>query len=512
MRSEAKRTGLFASLGLTLLAVISLAVWLGPTASDNPAAANHSVVVGIDTDITGNSALALGTLQACRVISFGETINVDLYVQGLSDIAAFESYIKYDTTKITIAKPGANNQGNNALFLLQQAQPSPPGNSFTNTSESLPDTANPGEYRVGGYDSVVIPGVEDPDPIGHTHKDGVLVRLEIQGLPGLGGFTAIQISPHGTNNAFGINIKDSTGLIDVGDGADSDVFVDNVINGGIVVGGGTCSDSDGDGLPDSNDNCPTVANALQENFDGDSQGDACDADDDNDGLVDTSEPSSGCTSGGGRLDPDCDNDNVSDGPSDPDGAGPIVAGADNCITTANTNQLNTDGDSLGDVCDPDDDNDTVLDAADNCPVNSNSTQTNTDGDSLGDACDPEDDADGYLDTTEAWVGTNSLDNCGSHTSTAPIYSQAWPADLFSGAGIPATTNKVTIQDLTSFLAPARIINTGPGDVGYNKRWDLVPGKGLFAKDINIQDITNLITVAPDMFSGARAFNGPVCTP
>src|SRR3990172_6376835 len=129
MRSEAKRTGLFASLGLTLLAVISLAVWLGPTASDNPAAANHSVVVGIDTDTTGNTALALGTLQACRVISFGQIITIDLYVQGLSDIAAFESYIKYDNTKISISKPGSNTQGNNALFMLQQAQPSPPGHS-----------------------------------------------------------------------------------------------------------------------------------------------------------------------------------------------------------------------------------------------------------------------------------------------------------------------------------------------------------------------------------------------
>src|SRR3990172_8805829 len=203
MRSV-KRTGLFASLGLTLLAVISLAVWFGPTASDNPAAANHSVVVGIDTDTTGNSALALGSLQACRVISMGQIIDVDLYVQGLSDIATFESYIKYDTTKISITKPGASNQGNNDRFLLQQAQPSPPGNSFTNTSEALPDSANPGEYRVGGYDSVVIPGVEDPDPIGHTHKDGVLVRLQIQGQFGLGGFTQLQISPHGPSNALGI--------------------------------------------------------------------------------------------------------------------------------------------------------------------------------------------------------------------------------------------------------------------------------------------------------------------
>jgi hypothetical protein len=71
---------------------------------------------------------------------------------------------------------------------------------------------------------------------------------------------------------------------------------------------------------------------------------------------------------------------------------------------------------------------------------------------------------------------------------------------------------VTIQDLTSFLAPARIMNTSPGDPGYNKRWDLAPGAGPFAKDINIQDMSSLITVAPDMFGGVRAFNGPACTP
>jgi hypothetical protein len=506
---------------LLALAVVSLAVWLNPASGGRPAEANHSLTLGLDTNVTGNSALALsGSYQACRVINFGEVIDVDLYVLGISDIASFETYIKYDTDKIIISKPGASNQGQNSRFMLQQAQPSPPGNNFTNTSEALPDTGSPGIYRVGGYDQVVIPGVEDPDPIGHTHKDGVLVRLEIQGKPGLGGFASLQISPFvsGTGSTIGSTIVSSTGTV-VGDGGDQDTFVDNVVNGGIVVGGGTCNDSDGDGVPDTSDNCPTVGNSNQANFDGDADGDACDIDRDNDGLVNTSEPAS-CTGNPlpsphpGEYDPDCDDDNVSDGPSDPDSAGPIAAGPDNCISVANTNQLNTDGDTLGNACDPDDDNDGVLDGADNCPVNSNPSQSNMDGDSMGDACDDEDDGDGFTDATEAHVVTFALDNCANHTSTPPIYSQAWPADLFSPAGqIPDSRDNINITDLTSFLAPLRRFNTDPGDEpAYNVRWDLDPGKGLFTNTINIQDLTWIITTAPPMFGGMRAFDGPDCTP
>ena len=48
-------------------------------------------------------------------------------------------------------------------------------------------------------------------------------------------------------------------------------------------------DGDGDGLPDFADNCPSAANAGQENLDGDAQGDACDADQDGDGLTDAVE-------------------------------------------------------------------------------------------------------------------------------------------------------------------------------------------------------------------------------
>ena len=45
-------------------------------------------------------------------------------------------------------------------------------------------------------------------------------------------------------------------------------------------------DADLDLVADAVDNCPTVANPDQANYDNDLQGDACDDDDDNDGVLD----------------------------------------------------------------------------------------------------------------------------------------------------------------------------------------------------------------------------------
>jgi len=69
---------------------------------------------------------------------------------------------------------------------------------------------------------------------------------------------------------------------------------------------------------------------------------------------------------------------------------------------------------------------------------------------------------------------------------------------------------VNIQDVATFTTPVRRINTSPGDVGFDVRWDLVPGNSGLAKQINIVDQANLTTLYPPMLGGVEAFGGPPC--
>ncbi len=110
----------------------------------------------------------------------------------------------------------------------------------------------------------------------------------------------------------------------------------NVKNGSTTyLGDLGAADSDGDGIPDSADDCPNVFNPARPMDNG------VQADADVDGLGDACDP--------------C----------------PLNAGTSVC-TTPDPNDVDGDG---------------VPTAQDNCPADFNPTQTDTDGDGLGDACD-----------------------------------------------------------------------------------------------------------------------------
>ncbi len=90
----------------------------------------------------------------------------------------------------------------------------------------------------------------------------------------------------------------------------------------------------------------------------------------------------------------------------------------------------------------------------------------------------------------------AIDPCGGSPYPGPAPYNApvgWPPDLFG-------SNSVTLSDTTSF---SQRMNTGPGDAGFDQRWDIVPIGG--TKSINLSDVLALGWTAP-MFGGEGIFN------
>lgn len=225
------------------------------------------------------------------------------------------------------------------------------------------------------------------------------------------------------------------------------------------------ADADGDGIPDSQDGsdsdgdlladsteyyCGSAANNISrrpERTDGAFAG----VDDDGDLIVDETLPA-------GAAAYDCDGDGYAGGPE----AGTPLCG----------NGVNEDGLIFGPA------DDAVVD--DGCPGGPPQA--------------------GSWSEAEFKIGLTDQDPCGL---------DGWPSDFASG-GIPDSTNRVALNDVLSYVAPTRRINTSPGHPDFSTRWDLLTGRGILADWVNINDVLALVAQTPmgypPMLAGARAFS------
>ncbi len=146
----------------------------------------------------------------------------------------------------------------------------------------------------------------------------------------------------------------------LGSGTNTYVYELAVLDGTLYVAGGFsmaggeparqfaragCVDQDKDGVSDSDDNCPIVANPDQTDTDQDGLGDACD----------------NCPGSANADQQDSDGDGIGDA-------------CDNCPSASNFDQADADQDGRGDLCD-------------NCPDVPNPDQADVDHDGSGDVCD-----------------------------------------------------------------------------------------------------------------------------
>ncbi len=229
---------------------------------------------------------------------------------------------------------------------------------------------------------------------------------------------------------------------------------------GPTAGPNNQLNSDDDSFGNVCDNCPFLTNQDQHDTDQDEIGDACEDDQDSDGVID-------------------DDDNCPGMPNGPDRGTCVEGESGLCLTDeecdtasgsadglCSMDQENSDADQYGDACDncPDDtntdqddnDKDDVGDDCDNCLNKANANQKDTDDDGYGDVCDncPNDSNPGQADTDDDGVGDACEDNGGPPPPPDPVEVTIQP-----GSGFTFPCEEITLTVIVTSPSGADITSS-----------------------------------------------------
>ncbi len=201
------------TLGGSILALAILASSL--------ALAQDATTIGIDAIPADSTASLLGEIDSCVSVSEGDSFDVDVFVQNVDDLLAWEAYLSFDPDHLRVI----DRDGNQFLSSIPDSSP-------FDISASVPN--DDGRYRIGAAN------IADP-PRGGSGS-GVLARLTLEAIePGL---TSLSLAPIETQvGTIGPTLTTVDGS-QIGD-SDGDSFFDGAMMDAQVAIDEPCPDSSG---------------------------------------------------------------------------------------------------------------------------------------------------------------------------------------------------------------------------------------------------------------------------
>ena len=170
-----------------------------------PASAQSEVQIGIEVVSGGSSATNVNSADACTPVSSGDSVDVNIYIRDVTDLIAWEAYLKFDEDRLAFVSADPK------LFLQNE-----PGSKLLTLSEPL----SKGRHFIGAADSSAAA----------ESGSGVLARITL--VATAAGIARVDLLTADVNGDGRLDIGPR--LTSIGGGHPGDTNGDGVFDGPLV--------------------------------------------------------------------------------------------------------------------------------------------------------------------------------------------------------------------------------------------------------------------------------------